>query len=104
MGAFWHGVVFLTSWALLLVPYAVVAGLTVFAVARLLERVRTPRVIVAVVAALLAGLVSGYIVLGIGWYIAIADAPVHLAIILGLIYGGFLLPRTRAVRERSVSP
>lgn len=93
---FWHSVVFLFGWALLLVPYAMVAGLIVFALARLLERVKTPRVVVAIVAALLAGFVSGYIVLGIGWYIAIADAPVYWAIVLGLIYGGLLLPKNMA--------
>ncbi len=99
---FWHSIDFLLGWALLLVPYASVAGLIVFTVARLLERFKTPRVVVAIVAALLAGFVSGYIVLGIGWYIAIADAPVYFAIVLGLIFGGFLLPTSPAQREGGV--
>jgi len=99
---FWHGVGFMFGWALLLVPYAIVAGLIVFALARLLERFKVPRLVVAIVAALLAGFVSGYIVLGIGWYIAIAGAPVYFAAVLGLIYGGCLLPRSRAVREGGV--
>jgi len=96
---FWHGVDFILGWALLLLPYAIVAGLIVFALARLLERVKTPRIVVAVICALLAGFMSGYIVLALGWYIAIADAPVYFAIVLGLIFGGLLLPRSRAVRE-----
>lgn len=96
---FWHGIVFMFNWALLLVLYALVAGLIVFAVARLLERVKTARIVVAIVAAVLAGFVRGYIVLGIGWYIAIADAPVYWAIALGLIYGGLLLSKSRRVRD-----
>ena len=96
---FWHSVDFLLGWALMLVPYAMVAGLIVFALTRLLERFKTPRVVVAIIAALISGFASGYIVLGIGWYIAIADAPVYFAIVLGLIFGGFLLPKRRAVRE-----
>jgi len=94
---FWHGVAFMSSWALLLMPLAAVAGLIVFSVTRILERFRTPRTVVAVVGGLLAGLVSGYIVLGVGWYIAIAPAPVYVAAALGLIYGSVLLPRSRAV-------
>ncbi len=97
---FWHGVVNMFGWALLLLPYATVAGLIVFTVARLLERVKTPRVIVAIVAALVAAFASGYVVLAIGWYIAIAEAPVDFASVLGLIFGGFLLPKSRAARER----
>ena len=100
--AFWDGVVSMFDWALLLVPYALVAGLIVFAVARLLERFKAPRVLVAVVGALLAGFVSGYIVLAIGWYIAIAEAPVYFAIVLGLVFGVFLLPSAR--RNSAESP
>ena len=99
---FWHGVVFMSGWALLLTPYAIVAGLVVFGITRLLERFKTPRTVVAVVAASLAGFVSGYIVLGIGWYIAIAAAPVYFAAALGLLYGAVVLPRSRAVREGGV--
>ena len=90
---FWHTAQNMFGWALLLVPYAIVAGLIIFSVARLLERFRTPRIAVALVAAVLAGLVSEHIVLGIGWYIAIAQAPGYVAMALGLMYGGFLLPR-----------
>ena len=90
---FWQGVAYMINWALLLLPYAMVAGLIVFALARLLERVKIPRVIVAIVAALVGGFVSGYVVLGIGWYIAIAAAPVYFASVLGLVFGGFLLPK-----------
>ena len=90
---FWHAVDFLSSWVLLLIPYAIVAGAIVFTVARLLERFRAPRIVVAIVAAVLAALASEHVVLGIGWHIAIAQAPGYVAMALGLIYGGFLLPR-----------
>jgi len=61
-----------------------------------LESFQPPRWIVAVVGALLGGLVSGYVVLGIGWYISIGAAPVYFATVLGLLFGAWLLPKKRA--------
>ena len=43
-------------------------------------------------AAIAAGLASEHIVLGIGWYIAIAQPPGYVAMALGILYGGFVLP------------
>jgi len=93
---FWHGASSCFGWSLLLLPYAAVCGLALFLVIRVLERFRTSHFVVAVVGALLGGLVSGYVVLGIGWYIAIAAAPVWVAMMLGLLFGAWLLP-TREV-------
>jgi hypothetical protein len=36
---------------------------------------------------------GGYVVLGVGWYISIAAAPVWIAMILGFLFGAWLLPR-----------
>ena len=99
---FWHGVWYFLGWVALLTPYAVIAGVVLFIIARVLERVRTPRIVVAVVAAIIAGFVSGYIVAGIGWYIAIAAPPVYFAMILGVIFGACLLPRSAVARGRGV--
>ena len=96
---FWRGAVFMLGWVALLLPYAIVAGLIVFAIARLLERFRTPRAVVAIISGLLSGFVSGYIVLGIGWYIAISEVAVDVASVLGLMFGGLLLPRRRSARS-----
>lgn len=101
---FWHGVVFMSGWALLLMPLATIAALILFSIARILEWLKTPPSVVAVIGGLLAGLVSGYIVLGLGWYIAIAQAPVYFAAILGLVYGSVLLPRRGAVRASGDLP
>ena len=92
---FWGIVVFLFGWLTLLLPYAIVAGLILYTLTRLLERVRVPRPAVAVVAAVLAALVSGYLVNAIGWYIAIAESPVYFAMVFGALFGGLLLPRRR---------
>lgn len=92
-GDFWNGASFHLGWSLLLAPYAVVSGLLLFIVARVLERFHIPRLVVAVVGAFLAAFVSGYTVLGIGWYIAIAAPPVYAAMILGILYGAWLLPK-----------
>ena len=76
----------------MLILYAAAVGILLFGVTRLLERARLPRVAVAIVAAVLSGFASGYVVLGIGWYIAIAGPAVDVATVLGIIYGGWLLP------------
>jgi hypothetical protein len=99
---FWRGASFHFGWSVLLLPYAAISGLMLLLVVRVLERFRTPRVLVAVVGALFGGFVSGYIVLGIGWYIAIAAAPVYVAMVLGFIFGAWLLPRKRARVEQGV--
>ena len=99
---FWGGASFHLGWTLFLAPYAAVCGLILFLVARLLERLRTPRIGVAVVSGLLAGFLSGYIVLGIGWYIAIAAPPVYVAMGLGVLYGAWLLPKKRVLIEYGV--
>jgi hypothetical protein len=89
-------VTFLLSWATLLVPYAAAGGVLLFGIARVLERFKVPHIAVAVVMALLAGFVSGYIAAGIGWYIAIAEPPVLFAEFLGVIFGAWFLPAKKA--------
>ena len=84
---------------MLLAPYAVVAGLIVFILVRALECVRTPRLIVALVCAVISAFLSGYLVLAFGWYIAIDAPPVYFAMLMGLLFGGLLLPKRRVVAE-----
>jgi hypothetical protein len=93
MSEFLRGVGFQLGWSALLLPNAALSGLALFVVVRALEHFRTPPWIIAVVGALLGGVVSGYMVLGIGWYIAMAAAPVYFAAVLGLLFGALLLPR-----------
>ena len=91
--SFWEGILFLSSWATLLLPYATAVGLLLYGVTRLLERVRLHRMVVAIIVAVLSGFASGYVVAGIGWYIAIAGPPVDFAMLLGILYGGWFLPK-----------
>lgn len=93
--SFWNGVQFLSGWTTMLALYAAIVGIVLVGITRLLERLRLPRIAVAVVAALLSGFASGYVVLAIGWYIAIADSAVNFAVVLGIVYGGWLLPKSR---------
>ena len=89
---FLGGLMFQVGWATLLLPYAAVIGVILFAVARGMERIGAPRAVVATLSALLAGLVSGYIVAGIGWCIAIAAPPIYFAMALGAVFGAWCLP------------
>ena len=94
----WYGLKFFLSWTTLLLPYAAAAGVILFVVARGLERLRTPRIAVAVVSALFAAWLSGYLAAGIGWYISIATPAVYFAMVLGGTFGAFALPRRRFAR------
>jgi hypothetical protein len=91
--AFSESALLVLGWAVLLVPYAIVVALVLFISARLLEKLRTPYIAVAAASGLLAGLASGYVVLGIGWYINIDEFAVYFALILGVVYGVGVLPR-----------
>jgi hypothetical protein len=86
------------GWVILFLPYAIVAALIVFGIARGLEYFRTPRAIVAIICAVLSALFTGYLVVGFGWFIAIGASPVYFSMFLGLIFGGVLLPRWRIRR------
>ena len=90
---FLGGVGFLLAWAPMMLPHTVTAGSILFLIARALERFGTPRLAVAIIAAVLAGFASGYLVLAFGWYIAIAEPPVYFAMALGIVFGAWLLPR-----------
>lgn len=92
MAAIKSGLYFL-QWASLGVLPGAVAGGLLFVSVQLLRWIDTPRWLIAILGALASGFISLYLVLGVGWYIAIGEVPVYGAGILGLTYGGWLLPK-----------
>jgi len=88
-GQVWYFV----NWGAFLALYAYVVGLALFLGAWVLASLRSPRWLIAVLGGLAAGYVSFYLVAATGWYIAISPFPVYGAGILGLFFGGWLLPR-----------
>jgi hypothetical protein len=93
---------FFFSWTLLLLPYCLVIGFLLFLGASLLALLKAPRWLIGLLGALASGYLSLYVVLGIGWYIAIAAFPVLGAGVLGLLFGAAILPRV-IVRWESAS-
>ncbi len=87
---------FVGGWAVFLSLYAVVLGVFFFLVIRAIEYINVPRLGVQIIGAGLAGFLSGYLVLGIGWYIAIGQVAVYVSVVLGACWGAWLLPGKRA--------
>jgi len=83
------------QWGLFLAIYAIVMAVALFAVIRLLEKLRVHKIAIAIIGATLSGFLSGYIVLGIGWYIAIGTPAVTASMLLGALFGAFQLPKRR---------
>jgi len=95
---------FMLSWALFLSLYAIAIGLILLGLARLLEHFRLNRIAVSIICSVISGFLSAYIVLGIGWYIAISSAAINVSLVLGLIFGAFVLPKkNRATVTTEVS-
>ena len=92
---FWHGAQFMWEWLQLLLPNALVVGVLLFLGARLLERARTPRVLAAILSALPAGFMTGYVVAATGWYIALGGPAVYASMLLAMIFGVFVMPRRK---------
>ena len=92
-GEFVEHVRFMVDWTSLFIWQAMFLALLIFLLARGLELVRTPRLVVAVICAVVSAFLTGYLVLAAGWYISIGAAAVNFAMFLALVFGAFLLPR-----------
>ena len=107
-GPGWHGrfpaiswaefvenVKFMLDWASLFIWQAIFFALLIFFLARGLELVRTPRLAVAIVCAVVSVFFTGFLMLAAGWYIALGAAPFYFSILLAVVFGAILLPRRR---------
>jgi len=101
-GPGWHGwrgnisvreILFFLSWAALGVIPGSIYGSLLFLSIQLLRWIQTPLLFIRALGAISSGFLSFYLILGLGWYIAIAAFPVYGAGVLGLLFGGWLLPR-----------
>ena len=69
-----------------------IGGMVSVVCIRAIERARAPLWTVRAVGGLITGVITGYFVLGAGWYLALSQAGVVVAVILGGIAGAFVLP------------
>src|SRR5262245_61772135 len=84
---------FFVEWWAFTGLYAMPVGVLLFALEGVLRVVRAPGRLVAVVCGLAAFVLSAYLPLAAGWYIAISEVPVVVAPLAGGIYGALVLPR-----------
>jgi len=84
---------FYLGWLKLLVPYCLFLGLLFSAFARFLRWFRTPRWLIGLLAAPVCGFLTTFLVLGFGWYIALSGSIALFVGVVGLLFGGFVLPR-----------
>jgi hypothetical protein len=90
---FVENVQFMVDWAQLFVWHAIILALLIFLLARGLELVRAPRLVVAIICAVVSAFFTGFLVAAAGWYIAIGAAAVYFAMFLALVFGALLLPK-----------
>jgi len=81
------------GWALLAVPSSLFAILPLHSAVRLLEWAGFPRPLNASVGALVGAFGTLYVVLGMGWYIALDSYTPLLSALLGAIFGAWIVPR-----------
>jgi hypothetical protein len=89
---------YMLDWAKLFIWQSVFCALLIFLLARGLELVRTPRIAVAIVCAVVSAFFTGVLILAAGWYIAIGAAAFYFAISLAVVFGALLVPK-RPVRS-----
>lgn len=89
----WGQVGYFASWSVLLLAPVAIYGTAVFGYLRLLSFLSAPQLLIRVLGAVAAGIVSFAVAAGAGWYIAMAAFPVWIAAGLGAVWGAVLLPR-----------
>ncbi|SRR6266550_388959 len=89
---------FMIDWARLFIWHAIILALLIFLLARGLELVRAPRLVVAIICAVVSAFFTGFLIAAAGWYIAIGAAAVYFAMFLALVFGALLLPKRRIAK------
>lgn len=84
---------YMLDWAKLFIWQSVFCALLIFLLARGLELIRTPRIAVAIVCAIVSVFFTGVLILAAGWYISIGAAAFYFAISLAVVFGALLVPK-----------
>jgi hypothetical protein len=88
----WSTLSFLFRFLLFLGTYLLAALTLTFILFKLLRLIGYNRIVFALLGGLITGLVTCYVTLAIGWFIAINELTVIVAGGLGLVYGATLFP------------
>jgi hypothetical protein len=88
--------VFMFQWATLFIWHSMLFGLLIVLLARGLELMRAPRIVVAIGCALFSVFLTGYLMLAAGWIIALGPVPFYFSLLLSAVFGAILLPKRRS--------
>ena len=88
----WHLTVYMTGFASFVLWAAVLYITPVIVLTRVVERFGVRLGVVRAVGATAMGVMTWWIVCGVGWFIAIGLVPVIVATVLAIAYGWWLLP------------
>jgi hypothetical protein len=86
-----HEVNLYFGFALLLALYATVTGIAIVMTASGMAWFGVPRWIVRTVAVLMATILTGWITLGLGWFINLSAGATYFAMLLGFLFGAWVL-------------
>jgi hypothetical protein len=92
---FWRNSWQMLSYGVFIAVLLAIGGVVCVVSIRATERLRAPNWILRAVGGLLSAVITGYFVLGAGWYISLGQPGLFLAVLLGAIAGAFVLPRRR---------
>lgn len=97
----WNTLSFLFRFLFFLGIYLLAVLTLTFILFRLLRLIGYNRIVFALLGGLITGLVTFYVTLAIGWYIAISQVTVMVAGGLGFLYGATLFP---GIINRPIQP
>ena len=89
------GLKFGAGYAIFMAPYAAVIGALCILVVRALEKMRLHRFAVSGIAGVIFFFATGYLALGMGWYIAAGGPLIIFTAVLGLITGALIITNLR---------
>ena len=89
---FWRNAYGMLAFGAFIAILIALGGAIIVALMRTAEHFRLPLLGVRISGAIVSGLITAYFVLGAGWYISLGIAGWIVAIVLGVVAGGWLLP------------
>ena len=92
---FWDNAWHMLGFGLFIALLIAIGGAVSVLFVRAVERTRAPVWLLRSAGGLMTAVVTGYFTLGAGWYIALSQAGVVVAMLLGAVAGALVLPHPR---------
>ncbi|MEO7360145.1 MAG: hypothetical protein ABI120_07440 [Gemmatimonadaceae bacterium] len=92
---FWRNSWQMLGYGVFIATLLAIGGVVCVLCIRATERMGAPDWILRSVGGLLSAVITGYFILGAGWYISLGQPGLIVAVLLGAIAGALVLPRRR---------